>query len=104
MSPLLTDEVPVKLQSQAPVPRRDNLPIVATPDAPSLFGWPTTNSNGYTIRETPMGTKRPIRIVLLGAGASGINFLKQAADRLENVEVVCFEKNLDVGGTWLENK
>ena len=29
---------------------------------------------------------------------------KFAEERLQNVEIVCYEKNRDVGGTWLENR
>ncbi|CAH0054232.1 unnamed protein product [Clonostachys solani] len=50
-----------------------------------------------------MGTRRPLKIIVLGAGASGINFTKTAQDKLQNVEVLCYEKNNEIGGTWLEN-
>lgn len=84
-------------------PTTVQLPIVASPEAPELFGWTAQNNNGYRIREAPMGTKRRLRVVVLGAGASGINFCKMSRGKLENVEVVCYEKNNEVGGTWLEN-
>lgn len=44
---------------------------------------------------------RPFRVVVIGAGMSGL----VAAHRLQQagVEVVVIEKNDDVGGTWLEN-
>lgn len=79
------------------------LPLVASPGAPELFHWPNANNSGYQINEQPLGTKQSKKIILLGAGASGINFLKTAQERLENVEVVCYEKNSNIGGTWLEN-
>ena len=50
------------------------------------------------------GTRKKLRIAMLGAGVSGINFFKRAEERLKNVEVVCYEKNADVGGTWWENR
>jgi cation diffusion facilitator CzcD-associated flavoprotein CzcO len=65
---------------------------------------PSVDDHGYRIREQPMGSKRRIRIVLMGAGASSLNFFKQAELELENVEVRCYEKNADIGGTWLENR
>lgn len=46
-------------------------------------------------------------MILAGAGASGIDFLHFARKELEaplGVELVCYEKNRDVGGTWLENR
>jgi cation diffusion facilitator CzcD-associated flavoprotein CzcO len=40
----------------------------------------------------------------MGCGASGISFAKFAQDELKNVDMVLYEKNSDVGGTWLENR
>lgn len=65
---------------------------------------PESDTSGYRIRETPYGTKRPIRVVLMGAGASTANFLKKAEEQLQNVKITVYEKNHDVGGTWLENR
>lgn len=52
------------------------------------------------ILEQLAGTRKKMRIVMLGAGLSGLNFMKRAEERLKNVELVCYEKNEDVGGTW----
>jgi hypothetical protein len=65
---------------------------------------PTTDSTGYKIREQPYGTKRKMRVLLMGAGASSLNFFKKAEEEMQNLEIVCYEKNKDVGGTWLENR
>ena len=45
---------------------------------------------------------RPFHVVVVGAGMSGL----AAAHRLRQagVDVTVFEKNADVGGTWLENR
>jgi hypothetical protein len=56
------------------------------------------------ILEQLCGTRKKLRIAMLGAGVSGINFFKRAEERLKNVEIVCYEKNSDVGGTWHENR
>ena len=61
---------------------------------------PQTDATGYTIREEPYGTKRKVRVVLMGAGASTVNFLKKAEEELQNVDITVYEKNHDVGGTW----
>jgi NAD(P)-binding Rossmann-like domain len=74
---------------------------------PRTNGSHTTNGHSagdVTIREENYGTKKKKRIAMLGAGISGINFFKFAEQKLENVEIVCYEKNHDVGGTWLENR
>ena len=60
---------------------------------------PAINSRGYEIFEQPLGTKRRLKVIILGAGASGIDFFKNAEERLENVEIQCYEKNSDIGGT-----
>jgi cation diffusion facilitator CzcD-associated flavoprotein CzcO len=62
------------------------------------------NGSDVTIREENFGTKKKMRIAMFGAGISGINFFKFAEEKLENVDIVCYEKNHDVGGTWLENR
>ncbi|KAK0659414.1 putative sterigmatocystin biosynthesis monooxygenase stcW [Lasiodiplodia hormozganensis] len=65
---------------------------------------PEADEQGYRILEQPMGTKRRIKVVLMGAGASSLNVFKKAEEELENVEIVCYEKNHDIGGTWLVNR
>lgn len=65
---------------------------------------PSTDETGYRIREQPYGTKRKVKVVLMGAGASSLNFLKKAEEQLQNVDITVYEKNHDVGGTWLENR
>jgi hypothetical protein len=80
------------------------IPVTATSKAPELFGWPRTNTRGYTIREEPMGMRKPLRIIVLGAGSSGINFCKIAEEKLKNIKIVCYEKDKEVGGTWYENR
>lgn len=62
------------------------------------------NDRGYRILEEPHGTRRKLRVVFIGAGASGICFAKLHQDLLKDVKLQIYEKNADVGGTWLENK
>lgn len=50
------------------------------------------------IRDDFYGTRRKLRIGVLGAGISGINFLHFAEERLRDVEIVVYERNEDVGG------
>jgi len=61
---------------------------------------PEVDSTGYRIREEPYGTKRKVRVVLMGAGASTVNFLKKAEEEMQNLDMTVYEKNHDVGGTW----
>ncbi|KAK5443483.1 hypothetical protein LTS15_010628 [Exophiala xenobiotica] len=57
-----------------------------------------------TILEQLYGTRKKMRIIMLGAGMSGLNFFKFAEEKLKNVEIICYEKNADIGGTWYENR
>lgn len=60
--------------------------------------------DNYTIRESPMGTARPLKVIFMGGGCSGINFAYQLQRKMQNVDLQIYEKNNDVGGTWLENR
>ena len=65
---------------------------------------PETDETGYRIREQPYGTKRRMRVILMGAGASTVNFLYKAEREMSNLDITVYEKNADVAGTWLENR
>ncbi|KAK4128613.1 FAD/NAD(P)-binding domain-containing protein [Parathielavia appendiculata] len=58
----------------------------------------------YTVQEQPLGSTRHIRIVVIGAGASGLNLVRTLRLNLSDFEVAVYEKNADVGGTWFENR
>ncbi|GAQ12306.1 putative sterigmatocystin biosynthesis monooxygenase stcW [Aspergillus lentulus] len=71
--------------------------------------WDIPSSRGYVPADTMINEPlpdKPFKIIFLGAGAAGIDFLHWAPRELKdlNVEIVCYEKNGDVGGTWLENR
>jgi hypothetical protein len=73
--------------------------------------WKLKSPSGYQISEHLLNHPNPSRpnfkIVLVGAGPSGIDCLHFARQELEEslrIELVCFEKNADVGGTWFENR
>lgn len=71
--------------------------------------WDIPSHRGYvpprTMINEPLPGK-PFKIIFLGAGAAGIDFLHWAPKALRdlNVTIECYEKNSDVGGTWLENR
>ncbi|KAH8898645.1 steroid monooxygenase-like protein [Thozetella sp. PMI_491] len=58
----------------------------------------------YAVLEQPMGTAREMRIITIGAGASGLNVARNVAKHMKNVSLQIYEKNHAVGGTWLENR
>lgn len=92
----------VDLVQEEDIPKANGI-HVPFEEYPALYNWPTTNAAGYSINEVPSGKSRNIRIICIGAGASGINLAKFAQDQLENVDLVMYEKNRDVAGTWFEN-
>ncbi|KAK2596480.1 hypothetical protein N8I77_013368 [Diaporthe amygdali] len=47
---------------------------------------------------------RPIKVVCIGAGFSGILCGIRLPQRLSKLDLTIYEKNADFGGTWLENR
>ncbi|KAJ6023943.1 hypothetical protein N7540_004740, partial [Penicillium herquei] len=52
----------------------------------------------------PIHTERHIRVICVGAGASGLLFAYKLQRSFSNFDLVIYEKNEQVGGTWWENK
>jgi hypothetical protein len=63
-------------------------------------------NSDYQYKSQYLGQPRPVRIIVIGAGLSGIAAVKIFKDRFSGqaVELVIYEKNEDVTGTWLENR
>ena len=47
---------------------------------------------------------RPMKVIVIGAGFSGIYSGIRIPERLRNVDFTIYEKNAGVGGTWFENR
>jgi cation diffusion facilitator CzcD-associated flavoprotein CzcO len=60
----------------------------------------------YAIREEPIRTRRPLRVVCMGTGYSGLMMAIVFTQKMQdsNAEFVIYERNADLGGTWLENR
>lgn len=68
---------------------------------------PLINEVPYTaddVPDYPQCSPQPLRIIHVGAGASGLLFAHRAEKTLSNYELVCYEKNDAIGGTWYENR
>ena len=72
-----------------------------------------TNGNGhvtpssdskYVVTEAPLGTPRSVRVVMVGAGASGLKLARHMELHMKNYELQIYEKNAGIGGTWFENR
>ncbi|KAJ4580211.1 hypothetical protein HRR83_003159 [Exophiala dermatitidis] len=47
---------------------------------------------------------RPMRVVVIGAGISGILASIRLPQRIPHLSLQIYEKNADIGGTWFENR
>lgn len=65
---------------------------------------PDNDIQGYAVQEKPLGYPRPLRVIAVGAGASGLNFARQVELHMSNIDLTIYEKNPEVGGTWWENR
>ena len=79
----------------------EDTPLVAT------NGNSHDGSNGvasFKLQDAPVENLRPMRVIVIGAGYSGIYHAIRIPERLRNVELVVYDKNAGVGGTWYENR
>lgn len=51
----------------------------------------------------PLFSERLVRIICVGAGASGLCFAYKLQRSFQNFTLTIFEKNKDISGTWFEN-
>lgn len=63
----------------------------------------TAAHNQYALEEHPLGDPKPLKLICIGAGATGLNLAYRTRKHLTNVELTVYEKNPSVGGTWFEN-
>lgn len=60
------------------------------------------NINQYTTYNDP--ENRKLRVLTIGGGVSGILMAYQIQKNCQNVDHVIYEKERDIGGTWLVNR
>jgi len=58
----------------------------------------------FTLQDTEVENFRPIKVIVVGAGYSGIYHAIRIPERIKNCELVVYDKNAGVGGTWYENR
>lgn len=63
-------------------------------------------SDNFHTTDQYLAEPRPIKIIVIGAGLSGIAATKIFRERFADrpATLVIYEKNDDVTGTWLENR
>lgn len=52
----------------------------------------------------PIDKARPLKVIYIGAGVSGILAAIEFLKAVPSLDLVIYEKNPEVGGTWYENK
>lgn len=61
-------------------------------------------TGAYSILEEPSRLGRPIRVIVIGAGASALSFAHDIDSSSLDIQLAIYEKNPEIGGTWFENK
>ena len=75
----------------------------ACPEASN--GIEDTNSGGDSgLLEKPIHTERHMRIICIGAGASGLLLAYKLQRSFSNFTLTVYDKNPEVSGTWYENR
>ena len=68
----------------------------------------TAAENGHVERNDninhPLYNERPMRIICIGAGASGLLLAYKLQRSFENFSLTIYEKNKELSGTWYENR
>lgn len=64
----------------------------------------SNSATAYSVSEQPLGATKHVKIVGIGAGASGINMIRTLRKSITDYEFTIYEKNDGVGGTWHENR
>lgn len=84
-------------------------PAISLPEADmindiSIAGGISTAAYQYPNQH--QGQRRNVKIAIVGAGLSGIAAVKLFKETFPqgDVDLVIYEKNADVTGTWLENR
>ncbi|KAH7024202.1 hypothetical protein EDB80DRAFT_745838 [Ilyonectria destructans] len=69
-----------------------------------VSGLTSENFPHPLISECSIDESRPLKVIDIGAGVSGIDAAIQFTKFVLQLDLVIYEKNTDVGGTWLENR
>lgn len=73
----------------------------------SFFSWSSFQcvyeDHTKTYCSQDPGTRK-VKVITVGAGFSGIMMAYKIQKYTKNVDLKIYEKNADIGGTWLENR
>lgn len=66
--------------------------------------WYRQTFGDFTISEHPMYQRRALRIIATGAGCAGLQVAYKFQKHLQDLDLIIYEKNDSIGGTWFENR
>ncbi|KAJ8117410.1 hypothetical protein OPT61_g1397 [Boeremia exigua] len=64
----------------------------------------SSNAESFDIKDEPIENQRPLRVIVIGAGFSGIYTTTRLSQRLRNVSIQVYEQNEEVSGVWSMNR
>ncbi|KAK7946263.1 cyclohexanone monooxygenase [Apiospora aurea] len=64
----------------------------------------TNGQDTYQCSDIPIHANRHLRVICIGAGASGLYLAYKLRKDFTDFTLDIFEKNPDIGGTWFENR
>ncbi|KAH6691332.1 hypothetical protein F5X68DRAFT_252255 [Plectosphaerella plurivora] len=64
----------------------------------------TFNPDPFALKDVPVENQRPMRVIVIGAGFSGIYTTIRLSQRLRNVTIQTYEQNEELGGVWWMNR
>ena len=71
---------------------------------PSKYGAEQYKYSSPLISERAVDQPRPLKVIYIGAGVSGIIAAIKFKQAVPDLDLVMYEKNPDLGGTWYENR
>lgn len=75
------------------------------PNPSQTNAYKEEDSLAFEMSRVSMRTQRPLKILCCGAGISGLNLAHEVGNgKFGNAELIIYEKNSDIGGTWFENR
>lgn len=83
--------------------------VESFPVAPSPVKQQTSDTEFHKylspfISERAINQPRPLKVIYIGAGISGILAAIKFRQAVPTIDLVLYEKNPELGGTWYENR
>lgn len=67
-------------------------------------GTEKTDGRKHNMRNQPIHANRHMRVVCIGAGASGLYLAYKLKHYFTDFTLSVYEKNTEISGTWFENR